>query len=181
MLIHNRYYAIVHPLKPRQTKRRFFCSIGAIWTSSILFSLPALLYSDTEDLIQSLSTETFDDDVGHDELSLLPFESYNSTNASWFFTMNFLSTTETSVFNTIIDNATLNYLSNQLFQSSSSATSTTIMTTGKKTPSNSKTFETLDHGSSSPIFIRTLCIMRWPDGVSGFSTYEFLYVIKNHL
>nr|XP_027197087.1 uncharacterized protein LOC113791498 isoform X1 [Dermatophagoides pteronyssinus] len=173
----DRYYAIVHPLKPRQTKRRFFCSIGAIWTSSILFSLPALLYSDTEDLIQSLSTETFDDDdvVGHDELSLLPFESYNSTNASWFFTMNFLSTTETSVFNTIIDNATLNYLSNQLFQSSSSATSTTIMTTGKKTPSNSKTFETLDHGSSSPIFIRTLCIMRWPDGVSGFSTYEFLY------
>ncbi|KAH9516170.1 hypothetical protein DERF_006930 [Dermatophagoides farinae] len=169
----DRYYAIVHPLKPRQTKRRFFCSIGTIWASSILFSLPALLYSDTEELMQSLSAETFDE-VEHNELSLLPFKSSNnnSTNESWLFTMNLLSTTETSVFNTIVDNATLNYLSNQLFQSTTTST-TTMTTTTTTTSAKNESIDPLGHGSH--VFVRTLCIMRWPDGVSGFSTYEFLY------
>ena len=168
----DRYYAIVHPLKPRQTKRRFFCSIGTIWASSILFSLPALLYSDTEELMQSLSAETFDE-VEHNELSLLPFKSSNnnSTNESWLFTMNLLSTTETSVFNTIVDNATLNYLSNQLFQSTTTST-TTMTTTTTTTSAKNESIDPFGHGSH--VFVRTLCIMRWPDGVSGFSTYEFL-------
>ncbi|KPM07090.1 hypothetical protein QR98_0055740 [Sarcoptes scabiei] len=32
----------------------------------------------------------------------------------------------------------------------------------------------IEEEENKQLFVRKLCLMRWPDGVSGFSTYEFL-------
>ncbi len=40
-----RYIAIVHPLKPRMTKKRAIVNITIIWLSASFFASPTLLYS----------------------------------------------------------------------------------------------------------------------------------------
>ena len=166
-----RYYAIVHPLRPRQSHRRLLVSITVIWAFSALISLPTLFYSTTVEVTineNSLESMTTLATPIHDN-----------------FSKQFSTKTVNSVLNNINESSTIS----SIYQSSDTDTilkqTTGNGNTGQHIPSTNveRIWLALLAGqnhavSESPIRIlaqkRTLCVIHWPDGYSGFSFMEFL-------
>lgn len=190
----------MHPLRPRQSHRRLLLSIGAIWLFSALFSLPTLLYSETiefssggygpnildqTDSSPSTSSSSSSSSVA-DSLSAADyFRSGNFSGgssgggeANWLpssLLINVLQQSPTTSPGVMALNGTTRGL---LFgehgkqQQQQQLTSPEVIR-----------FE-LDHSDQNSLYqhhqlrraapSRTLCLLRWPDGVSGFSHYEFM-------
>ena len=176
----------MHPLRPRQSHRRLLLSIGAIWLFSALFSLPTLLYSETIEFSSG----------GYGPNILDQTDSSPSTSSDYFRSGNFSGGRS--------GGGEANWLPSSLLINvlqQSPTTSPGVMalngTTrellfgehGKQQQQQQLTspevirFE-LDHSDQNSLYqhhqlrraapSRTLCLLRWPDGVSGFSHYEFM-------
>lgn len=127
---------------------------------SIVFAAPTLIYSDTEDITLTTSRNDINESEQEQPIS-----------------------TTTIGPTTVIGNMGFNYnhYSSNLTDLSFAAKSSSLLNTEHRISSQISASQssasdriTLTLTSNKIIIVRTLCIMRWPDGVSGFSTYEFL-------
>lgn len=186
------YYAIVHPLRPRQSHRRLLISIGAIWFFSALFSLPTLLYSDTIEVPvgggYGSGHEGENGEGQVEEFTSLASDYFrrnlsgNSASDSWFpssLLMNVLASSQKTI--PFSENGSTSESNETSFSTSSTLTAQPWVSNSGSRTSGSLDFRfSLDNSQSgeNSNFLqpatRTLCLLRWPDGDAGFSRYEFM-------